>query len=165
MKKEGRSVYVIATFALAAVLALLLSGLPAVAQDKPADNMQVLRDKLRADKKLVVAEAMQLTDSEAKAFWPVYENYQKELSKLGTRTINMITEYAKNYQSMNNETAKKLTDEFLAIQAGQQKLRTAYLPQFRKVLTDVKVARFYQVENKIHAAVNYELAANIPLMK
>jgi uncharacterized protein YnzC (UPF0291/DUF896 family) len=108
---------------------------------------------------------MELTDSEAKAFWPVYENYQKELSKLGTRTLNMITEYAKNYQSMNNQTAKKLTDEFLAIQGEQQKLRTSYLPQFRKVLTDVKVARFYQVENKINAAVNYELAANIPLMK
>jgi hypothetical protein len=165
MRKEGRSIYVITALALAAVLVLLLSGLPAVAQDKPADNMQILRDKMKADKKLVVAEAMELTDSEAKAFWPVYESYQKELTKLGTRTINMIAEYAKNYQSMNNETAKKLTDEFLAIQGDQQKLRASYLPQFRKVLKDVKVARYYQVENKISAAVNYEMAANIPLVK
>ena len=61
--------------------------------------------------------------------------------------------------------AKKLTDEFLAIQAEQQKLRLSYLPQFRKALPDKKVARYYQIENKISAAVGYELATEIPLMK
>ena len=142
-----------------------LSGLPALAQDKPADNMQIVRDKVQTDKKLFVAEAMDLTESEAKAFWPVYDNYQRDLFKLNDRAMMMIRNYATNYHSMTNEMAKKLTDEFLAIQAEQQNLRVSYLPQFRKALSDIKVARYYQLENKVGAVVNYELAASIPLMK
>ena len=63
------------------------------------------------------------------------------------------------------KAAKKLTDEFLAIQAEHQKLRVSYLPQFRKVLSDIKVARYYQIENKVGAVVSYELATSIPLVK
>ena len=161
MKTGSRKIIIM----IALALVLSLSGLPALAQDKPADNMQIVRDKVKADKKLLVAEYMGLTESEAKAFWSVYGNYEKDLSKLNDRTLAMIMDYAKNYQSMTNEAAKKLTDEFLAIQAEQQKLRVSYLPQFRKVLPDIKVARFYQIENKVGAVVNYELATNIPLVK
>jgi hypothetical protein len=161
MKRQGVRIFIVTALALL----LFLPGLPALAQDKPADNMQIVRDKIKADKKLFVSEAMGLTDSEAKVFWPVYDSYQKDLAKLNDRAIAMIRNYAGNYQSMTNETAKKLTDEFLAIQAEQQKLRVSYLPQFRKVLPEIKVARYYQLENKISAAVNYELATNIPLVK
>jgi hypothetical protein len=159
--KTGGRIFIIAVLALV----VCLSGLPALAQNKPADNMQLLREKIRADKKLFVAEAMQLTEPEQKAFWPVYENYQKELMKLNDRAASMIQDYAKNYDSMTDEKAKKLTDEFLTIQADQQNLRMYYLPQFRKVLPEKKVARYYQLENKISAAVNYELAMNIPLVQ
>ena len=155
------SIYMITVLALV----LSLSGLPALAQDKPADNMQIVRDKVKADRKLFVAEGMGLTESEAKAFWPIYDRYQNEMIKINGRTVTMIKDYAKNYQTMTNDVAKKLTDEFLAIQAEQQKLRLSYLPQFRKALPDKKVARYYQIENKISAAVGYELATEIPLMK
>ncbi|MGZ6275097.1 MAG: hypothetical protein ACXWMI_03175, partial [Syntrophales bacterium] len=50
---------------------------PVCAQDKPADTNQLVREKLQADKKLFIAENMQLSEAEAKAFWPVYESYQK----------------------------------------------------------------------------------------
>jgi len=155
------SIYMITVLALV----LSLSGLPALAQDKSADNMQIVRDKVKADRKLFVAEAMGLTESEAKAFWPIYDRYQNEMIKINGRTVTMIRDYAKNYQTMTNDVAKKLTDELLAIQAEQQKLRLSYLPQFRKALSDKKVARYYQIENKISAAVGYELATEIPLMK
>jgi hypothetical protein len=56
-----------------------LFSLPALGQDKPADNMQILREKIKADKKLLVASNMELTESEAKNFWPIYEDYQKDL--------------------------------------------------------------------------------------
>jgi len=161
MNTKSRTIIIM----MAAALFLSLSGLAALAQDKPADNMQLVRDKIKADKKLFVAEAMGLTDTEAKAFWPIYDSYQKDLTKLNDRTIAMIKNYASNYQSMTNEAAKKLTDEFLAIQAEQQKLRVSYLPQLRKVLSDIKVARYYQLENKVGAVVTYELATSIPLVK
>ncbi len=145
--------------------ALLAASIPVTAQEKPADNMQIVRDKIKADKKLFVAEAMKLTESEGKAFWPIYDRYQKDLGKIHDRSVAMIKEYAKSYESMTNEMAKKLTDQFIAIQAEHQKLRVSYLPQFKKALSDIKVARYYQLENKISAVVNYELAMNIPLVR
>ncbi len=150
-----------------AVLGLIMSvgAMPAFSQEKPSDNMQIVIEKIHADKKLFVAENMQLTDAEAKAFWPVYKQYQDELFLLRTRTLKLIKDYADAYETMNNNTAKKLLNEYMTIEALGPKLRQAYLPKFRKVLPEVKVARYYQIENKIQAALFYELAANIPLVK
>ena len=138
---------------------------PAMAQDKPADNMEIVHEKIRADKKLFVAENMQLTEVEAKAFWPVYEKYQDELFLLRGRALRMIKDYADAYEKMTNDTAKKLLDEYMTIETLGLKLRQAYLPEFRKVLPEVKVVRYYQIENKIEAVLVYELAREIPLMK
>ncbi|MFO7707861.1 MAG: hypothetical protein R6V84_06785 [Desulfobacterales bacterium] len=146
-------------------LVLSLGAMPAASQEKPSDNMQIVIEKIRADKKLLVAENMQLSEAEAKAFWPVYKQYQDELFLLRTRTAKLIQDYADAYQSMNDTTAKKLLDESLAIEDVGLKLRQAYLPKFRKVLPEAKAARYFQIENKIQAALNYELAANIPLVK
>ena len=135
------------------------------AQEKPADNMQIVLEKVRADKKLLVAENMQLTEAEAKAFWPVYNQYQDELFLLRARTAKLIKDFADAYEKMTNETAKELMDEYITIETLGPKLRQAYLPKFREVLPETKVVRYYQIENKIQAALFYELAANIPLMK
>lgn len=150
---------------LGIVGAIMLAGVPGIAQEKPADNMQLVLEKIRADKKLLVAENLQLTEAEAKAFWPVYSRYQDELFLLRGRTAKLITDYAAAYEQMSNDTAKKLLDESLTIEALGLKLRQAYLPKFRGVLPEVKVVRYYQIENKIHAALMYELGAKIPLMK
>jgi hypothetical protein len=112
-----------------------------------------------------LADTMQLTEAEAKAFWPVYASYQKELSTLNDRMIKLINEYAHNYQTISDQVAKRLVDEYLTIEAARQKLRQTYLPRFRKVLREKQVVRYYQLENKVQAAVNYELAAEIPLVK
>jgi hypothetical protein len=108
---------------------------------------------------------MQLTESEAKAFWPVYERYQDELFLIRTRTAKLIMDYRDAYQQMTSNTAKKLMDEMITIDSLGLKLRQAYLPKFRKVLPEEKVVRYYQIENKIQAVLLYQLAGNIPLMK
>ena len=154
------------TFALALLTAITVVGVfPAWTQEKPADNMQILREKVFADKKLLVAENMQLTEAEAKAFWPVYDQYQNELFLLRARTMKLIKDYADSYEQMSNDTARKLLDEFMIIETLGPNLRQAYLPKFRNVLPEVKVVRYYQIENKIQAALIYEVAAEIPLMK
>ncbi len=135
----------------------------AAAQD--SSEMQILREKLRADKKLLVSQNMQLTEAEAKKFWPVYEQYQDEWFILRTRYFNLIKTYAEKYDTMSDEDARKLLDEFMTLEALRQKVREAYLPKFRAVLPEKKVARYYQIENKIGAVVNYELAAEIPLLE
>lgn len=152
--------------AIVAILALGIGlGAPSFAQDKPADTMQVVRDKLKADKKLFVADNMQLTESEAKAFWPVYESYQKDLAKVNDRLSKVIHDYAASYETMTEEAAAKLVTEAVAVEADRTKLMQSYLPRLQKTLPARKVARYYQLENKIRAVLNYELAANIPLVK
>lgn len=144
------------------VAILALAG-NAVAQDRPADNMQIFLEKVRADKKLIVADNLQMTEGEAKAFWPLYGKYQSELFIIRARTLKLIKDYAGAYNNMTNSTAKRLIDEFLTIETLRVKLSKTYLPEFRKALPDVKVLRYYQIENKINAALYDDLAANIPL--
>jgi hypothetical protein len=150
--------------AFVSMVTLMMAWSLCLAQDKPADNMDILREKIQADKKLLVAEYMQLTEAEAKSFWPVYEAYQNELFLLQKRSFKLINDFAEAYKKMTDTDAKKLLDEYLTIEGLRLKLRQAYLPKFRKALPEKKVVRYYQIENKIHAVLNYELAKSIPLV-
>jgi Spy/CpxP family protein refolding chaperone len=163
MKRKSLAILVLT---LAAVMTILVVS-PAVSQDKPADNMQILRDKVKADKKLLVAANMELTESEAKGFWPVYEKYQKDLSAINQRIASLIESYAEAYRAGNitDEKAQKLTSELVAIQKLEGGLQASYVPKLSKVLPPKKVARYLQIENKIRAAVKYDLAAEIPLVE
>ena len=151
------------------VIGLLLGlvPLPALAQDKPADNMQILREKIKSDKKLLVATNMELTEAEAKNFWPIYEDYQKDLQKINERLIQALQSYAADYKnkSMTNEKAKKLTDEYLSIEQAEVKLKSSSVPKLNKALPATKVARYLQIENKIRAVIKYDLAATVPLVQ
>ena len=159
--KNGKRV----VFSMMVLTAMVVAAAPAFAQDKAADNMQIVLEKVRADKKLLVAENMQLTEAEGKAFWPVYDRYQDELFLIRVRAAKVITDYAAVYDKMTNDDARKLLDEYLTVESLGVMLRQAYLSEFRRVLPEVKVARYYQIENKIQAALLYELARNIPLAK
>ncbi|MGZ8424739.1 MAG: hypothetical protein ACXWYD_07320 [Candidatus Binatia bacterium] len=151
-------------------VAIMLMGLPALglaAQDKPADNMQILRDKIKADKKLVVASNMELTESEAKNFWPIYDEYQKELQKINRRLVNLVDSYADDSRkkSLTDDKAKKLIDEANAIEQAEVNLKSTFAPKLSKALPTIKVARYLQIENKIRAVVKYDLAQGVPLAK
>ncbi len=150
---------------IALILFSFLLCLPSRAQEKPADNMQLLLEKVRADKKLLVAENMRLTEAEAKNFWPLYDRYQDELFLIRARTAKFITDYADAYQNMTDAKAKKAVGEYITIETLRLKLHKAYLPKFSKILPGAKVVRYYQIENKINAALEYELASRIPLAK
>jgi hypothetical protein len=160
-----------ALWALLSVTALMVViaafPVPALSQDKPADNMQILRDKVKADKKLLIATNMELTESEAKGFWPVYEWYQRKLTAINQRMVKLIESYAADYQAntLTDEKAKKLTEELVAIGKAEAELQAASVPKLSKVLPPKKVARYLQIENKIRAAVKYELAKAVPLVQ
>ena len=134
---------------------------------KAADNMQILMDKVRADKKLLVATNMKLTEEEAKGFWPVYDAYQKDLQQLNGRYEKALKAYAEAYNKgpVPNETAKQLLDEMLAIDEGEVQLKRSYVPKLEKAMPTSKVARYLQLETKIRSAVRYDLARRIPLIE
>jgi hypothetical protein len=154
--------------AIGVAMAITLFGFAplSLAQDKRADNMEILRDKIRADKKLVVATNMDLTESEAKNFWPIYDQYQKDLQNINGRILALLESYAADFKSksLTDDKAKKLIDEAIAIDQAEANLKSTYAPKLGKALPARKVARYIQIENKIRAVVKYELAEGVPLV-
>jgi len=142
-----------------------LTATSAFAQDSDT-NMQILLEKVKADKKLLIAGNMELTEAEGKAFWPIYDAYQKDLLAINERLRKTILAYAEAYnkKSLTDAQAKQLTDEVLAVDQDEIALRKTYTTRFEGALPGMKVARYLQIENKIRAAIRYNLAAAIPLV-
>ena len=126
-----------------------------------------MHEKLKADKKLIVAKYMELTESEAKKFWPVYEEYQKELQKLNERLQSLLQSYATEYQSnsLTDDKAKKLLDEWIALDKDEASHRKTYAAKVLKVLPAKKAARYLQIENEARVLVKYDLAKTVPLVQ
>jgi len=162
IKKYSLDMLCAALLIFAATLALPVL---AAEEESKASDMEILRDKIYADKKFIVAENMHLTDEEAKAFWPVYEAYQKDLNKINEHMARLINEYALAYNkgALLDQTARRLINEAIDIEIEEAKLRKTYAAKLNKVLPGVKVARYLQIENKIRAIVRYDLASAIPL--
>ena len=152
-----------------ATVCVMVAGLalPAMAQTTGTTNMEILRQKIKADKKLVIAQNLALTDAEGTAFWPVYEAYQKDLQQLNQRMGAMVGAYATAYNKgpVADDVARKLLDEALAVDEAEAKLKSSYTPKILATLPATKAARYIQIENKIRAVIRYELAAGIPLVE
>jgi hypothetical protein len=140
---------------------------PAMSQSAANTNMDILRQKVKADKKLVVAQNLNLTDAEGAMFWPVYDAYQKDLQQINQRLVAAIQAYAEAYNKgpVTDESAKTLLDQALAVDDAEAKLKSALVPKVMAVLPAMKAARYIQIESKIRAALRYELAADIPLVQ
>ena len=162
MKKSMMNMLHPALFVLAISLAL-----PAFAADTSGtSSMEILRQKITADKKFLVVSNMKLTDAEAKEFWPIYKAYQKDLYQINERLAKVIKDYAEAYNkgALSDDTAKKLLNEAIAIELAEVKLKQSYIPKLDKILPATKVARYIQIETKIRAIIRYGLADGIPLV-
>ena len=162
MKKSMMNMLHPALFVLAMSLAL-----PAFAADTSGtSSMEILRQKITADKKFLVVSNMKLTDAEAKEFWPIYKAYQKDLHQINDRLAKVIQDYAEAYNkgALSDDTAKKLLNEAIAIELAEVKLKQSYIPKLDKILPATKVARYIQIETKIRAIIRYGLADGIPLV-
>jgi len=139
----------------------------ALSQEPAANNMEILREKIAADKRLVVATNLTLTESQAQAFWPIYDEYQGGLDGLNDRIENLVVEYAQLYnaRSVTDAASTELLNELLAIEEAEVALKRQYAQRLNGVIPPLQVARYLQIENKIRAVIKYDLAANIPLIE
>jgi hypothetical protein len=108
---------------------------------------------------------MQLTEGESRAFWPVYNEYVQELRKVNDRRVRLITDYATTYENLTEMQAKAFLKEAVEIEKAYAALKESWIPKFAEVLTPKMTARFFQIENKLDAIIEYELAAEIPLVR
>jgi hypothetical protein len=117
----------------------------------------------RAERKAVVGQNMNLTDDESKAFWPLYDEYEGKMDRIEDRHVREIKEFASHFQNLTNADARKKLNEVMAIATSRLNVQSAYIPKFRAIMDDVKVTRFFQIDNKLRALVQCQIAQIVPL--
>ena len=127
-------------------------------------ELDLLRKDIRSQKKQIIAANVQLTDAEAQAFWPVYDQYTADLVKTNNDKYALIKEYAQSYGTMTDAQADDWTKRVLQLDANVAALRLKYLPAFRKVLSPKKTTLYEQVERKTQMLIDVQLALQIPLV-
>ena len=152
------------SWTLSVLLLVVFAVAPAGAGEADEASMEILRDTLRSNKKALVAVNLALSDEEARAFWPVYDRYQAELTIVGDRLLQLIDDYKRAFGTTTDDEARKLVDTYLAVQRDRVALLQSYVGPFAEVLPGRTLMRFYQIENKIHTVMLYELAETIPVI-
>jgi hypothetical protein len=153
---------------LSALFAAVMAGgfAQAWAQDNSIDSdIQLLRADLRNDKVKVMTDQMQLNDTEAKTFWPIYRDYDNDLSKLGDQKVALIKEYADNYDHMTDSEVQSLAERSFALQKKRIDLRKEYFKRISKAVSPKTAARFVQVEDRVDLVLNLQIAANMPMVQ
>ena len=154
-------------------LCALLTPALALAAEKPVVNekfsdlepaIQMLRQEVGKDRRELVKANMLLTNSEAARFWPIYDEYRAEMNKIGDKRVKLITDFAANRNSMSEDEGMRLLKERIDIEKEKNDLRGDYVKKFNKELSARTTARFFQIDQKLDAAVEAALAAKIPLI-
>ncbi len=155
-----RSISAVIVLCLAMTLAI-----PVAAQQSFRDSIVQAQQLVRSGTRRILVDELMLDDKEKADFWPLYDEYEGEMLKIGERYIALVSEFVDRYQAvdLSDEDADRILDAFFDIQMEISKLRQRYLRDFRKILSGVKVMRFDQLENKVRAEVDAAMALAIPL--
>jgi hypothetical protein len=156
----------IAICALFPLLTAATSAQTATAPTAPLSDsdIQLMRSDVQADKNEIIHATMQFTDAESAAFTPVYRDYARDQQKIGDERLELIKDYAKNYDSMDDAKANGMFQRMNNIENETLKLRGDYWPKFMKALGAKRAAKFYQVDNRINLIINVQLTSAIPLI-
>ena len=148
------------------VATLALPALAAFAQDNSTldSDIQVLRSDLRAQKTQIISDNLKLSDPESKAFWPVYREYETELSKLNDEKVSIIKDYAASYDNMTDAQVQSLADRSFKLEGKRNDLKQKYFKKISKAVSPKTAARFIQLENRLDLLMNLQIADSVPMV-
>ena len=147
----------------AVFFALLFTG-AAIAQDLQTE-IAFTRTQTEADRQAIVAATLDLEETDSAAFWPLYKAYRDEMGKPADRGWKFLIELADKMNSLSNDDATKLMDEWFSIEKQMLDIRTKHAKLMSKKVPPALVAQFFQIDNKIDTLLRLDLAANVPLVK
>jgi Spy/CpxP family protein refolding chaperone len=161
---------IIATLVLAGAWVLAAPAAHAQAASKDSttvtdQDIRLLRQDIRSNKKQIIAANLTLTDAEATKFWPVYDQYAAEMTKVGDQKYALIKEYAQNFGSLTNAQAQSLLDRSLALDEAIAQLRIKYAPIVSTVLPGTKTATFFQIDRRLTGLIDLQISSQIPLVQ
>jgi len=148
-------------------VALTIPALAQTVEVRPLTDtdIQLLRSDVQASKNDIIAHTMQFTNAESSAFWPVYRDYANDQQKIGDQRVQLIKDYALNYDSLDDLKAKDLVQRMISVEDKSVNLREDYWPKFMQALGAKRAAKFYQVDNRLSLIINVQLAAGVPLIR
>ncbi len=146
---------------MVALLGALAAAVPSFAQDPT----ELLRSDLRTNKTAIITQAMQLDATQSDLFWPIYRKYEADLIKLNDQALALVKDYAANYDNMTDPMAKDLLKRGFSIREGRTKLLKKYTGEVEKKVSPKVAARWAQCEQAIQAAIDMQMASELPLMK
>jgi hypothetical protein len=134
-------------------------------QSSVDQDIDLMRKDVRSQKKQIIAANLQLTDAEAVKFWPVYDQYTAELVKINDAKYAAIKDYATNYDTLTDDKALSLTRQILGVDQSVAQLRQKYVPIIGNVISGKKTALFFQLDRRLVALIDLQLAAAIPMVQ
>jgi hypothetical protein len=127
--------------------------------------IELLRSDVRTQKQALLTEAMQFSDEQAAIFWPIYREYDLELSKIGDQRVALIKDYAANYETMTDAKAKELADRSFKLEEDRVKLRKKYFDRVQKAIDPIVAVKFMQIERTIGSLIDLQISSELPLME
>ena len=146
------------------MILVALLAVPVFAQGNAADQLELTRTYIEANRQTIVTTVMNLTEEESKTFWPIYKEYRANVQKVNDRLIKLIEDYANSYENLTDEKSADLMIRNLDIEEDRLLYKRIYIELFLEALSPSKVARFFQIENKMDSVIRADLAVAIPLM-
>jgi len=144
---------------LTATLVASIEG--AMLQERP----DVTRAAIQVRRQALVTSVMDFDAKEAEAFWPLYREYRAAMATVNDRYVKLVVAYLDTYKALSDDAATGMLKEYLSIERARTDVKSEYVPRFGKVITAKKVARFFQVDNKLDAVINADMARLIPLAR
>jgi hypothetical protein len=131
----------------------------------PEGYITLLRSDVKTKKVEIIRQNLTLTDEQSRKFWPLQQGYENELSKLADERVNVIRDYAKNWDNLADVEAKDLGNRMLDFQKKRVDLRKKYFDRISKEVTPTIAAKFFQMEIQLEDLIDLEIASSIPLVK
>lgn len=128
-----------------------------------AAYVELLRSDVRTQKVAIITEVMGFSEAEDEAFWPIYREYDLELSKLGDERLDLIGEYAKSYADLTDAVADQLATRALDLESKRQALRQRCYERVKAALSPRTAMRFLQVEHQLQLLIDLQIAASLPV--
>ena len=124
----------------------------------------LMRRDLRSEKKKIIALNVQMTEDEATRFWPVYDKYVAEMTRLHDGFYAVIKDYSENSKTWSEAQATTMLDKWVKFQLEEAKTRQKFIPLFEKAVTPKKTALFLQIDRRLYALLDLQVTTFLPLV-
>ena len=147
------------------IFSILISGTLAFAQESEKTPLDLMRQDLKAIKMEILKKEMNFSETDAEKFWPIYEDYSRELTKIGDRELNLISQYVKFYENMTDPIAKTVYEESIKIKQARLDLEKKYFDKVSKALSPKIAAKFNQIEGMITQMIRLQIYSELPVLR